>query len=166
MEFDPGDLPDDRALLAPLKPYEHLYTDDLPTIDFLERLVPIFELWKRAGTWEYVHPWMETVLPWETRPPTSSRCWWTCRRRCRSGGVLLWPARGNTSRSRLFMRPEEDLVGFGILPAIPPQYWAQMKPMLAGASDFSILMGQALPVGLDRVRSPTWKRTSENAGTG
>jgi len=35
------------------------------------------------------------------------------------------------SRSRLFMRPPgEDLIGFGVLPAIPPAYWEQARPMI------------------------------------
>ncbi len=160
VEFEPGSPPDDRALLAPLKPYEHLYTDDLPTVDFVERLVPIFELWKRAGTWEHVHPWMETVLPWETAATYIEQVLVDLSPAVQVGGhVLLWPAKGNTSRSKLFMRPEgEDLVGFGILPAIPPQYWAQMKPMLAGASDLSILMGgKRYLSGWIEFDLPTWK---------
>jgi cytokinin dehydrogenase len=143
VEFEPDAPPDDAAMLAGLTPYQHLYTDDLPTIDFLERLVPIFELWKRGGTWEHVHPWMETVLPWDTAAAYIDQVLVDLSPAVQVGGhVLLWPAKGDVSRSRLFMRPEGDyLVGFGILPAIPPQFWPQMKPMLAGASDFSILMG-------------------------
>ena len=38
VEFDEGSPPDDRALLDGLHPYDHLYTDDLPTLDFFERL--------------------------------------------------------------------------------------------------------------------------------
>jgi FAD/FMN-containing dehydrogenase len=58
------------------------------------------------------------------------------------GHVLLWPAKGSTSRSKLFMRPEgENLLGFGILPAIPPRYWEDAKPMLDVASRLSIAMG-------------------------
>jgi cytokinin dehydrogenase len=51
VEFDPGSPPDDAALLDDLSPYDNLYTDDLPTIDFMERLVPVFELWRKGGTW-------------------------------------------------------------------------------------------------------------------
>jgi cytokinin dehydrogenase len=143
VEFEPDAPPDDAAMLAGLTPYQNLYTDDLPTIDFLERLVPIFELWKRGGTWEHVHPWMETVLPWDTAAATIDQVLVDLSPAVQVGGhVLLWPAKGSVSRSRLFMRPEGDyLVGFGILPAIPAQFWPQMKPMLAGASDFSTLMG-------------------------
>ncbi|HYR68632.1 MAG TPA: hypothetical protein VER77_02015, partial [Candidatus Dormibacteraeota bacterium] len=49
---------------------------------------------------------------------------------------------GNTSRSRLFMRPPgENLMGFGILPAIPPKFWTEAKPMLENASRLSVAMG-------------------------
>jgi cytokinin dehydrogenase len=143
VEFEPARPPDDRALLAGLRPYQNVYTDDAPTIDFLERMVPIFELWKRAGTWEHLHPWMETVLPWETAAAYIEQVLVDLSPAVQVGGhVLLWPAKGDVSQSRLFMRPQGDyLVGFGILPAIPPQFWAQMKPLLANASDLSILMG-------------------------
>ncbi len=143
VEFDPGSPPDDRKLLRGFKPYEHLYTDDAPTIDFFERLVPIFELWRKAGTWEHVHPWMEVVLPYETAADYIDQVLPDLPPGILIGGhALLWPAKGTTSRSRLFMRPPgEDLVGFGILPAIPPRFWSQVRPLLDNASRLSILMG-------------------------
>ena len=55
---------------------------------------------------------------------------------------MRWPAKGSTSRSRLFMRPEgENLVGFGILPAIPPKFWDRVRPMLDNASRLAVAMG-------------------------
>jgi cytokinin dehydrogenase len=143
VEFDPDSPPDDRSLLRGLKPYEHLYTDDAPTIDFFERLVPIFELWRKAGTWEHVHPWMEVVLPYETAADYIDQVLPDLPPGMLIGGhVLLWPAKGTSSRSRLFMRPPgDDLVGFGILPAIPPRFWSQVRPLLDNASRLSILMG-------------------------
>jgi FAD/FMN-containing dehydrogenase len=40
------------------------------------------------------------------------------------------------------MRPDgENLVGFGILPAVPPAYWSQVRPLLDNASRLSIAMG-------------------------
>ena len=61
--------------------------------------MPIFELWKRAGTWEYVHPWMETVLPWETAATYIEQVLVDLSPAVQVGGhVLLWPAR-STSRS-------------------------------------------------------------------
>jgi len=143
VEFDPGARPDDAALLEGLRPYENLYTDDLPTIDFFERLTPVFDLWKRGGTWEHVHPWMEAVLPWETAPDLLEAILPDLPPSILVGGhVLLWPAKGTTSRSRLFMRPPgENLMGFGILPAIPPKFWPEAKPMLENASRMSIAMG-------------------------
>jgi cytokinin dehydrogenase len=143
VEFDPSSPPDDRALLEGLDPYEHLYTDDLPTLDFFERLEPVFDLWKRGGTWGHVHAWMETVLPWERVPDLLEAILPDLPPSILVGGhVLLWPAKGSTSRSRLFMRPPgEDLMGFGILPAIPAPYWPEAKPMLENASRLSVAMG-------------------------
>jgi len=143
VEFDPKSPPDDRALLEGLDPYEHLYTDDLPTLDFFARLEPVFDLWKRGGTWGHVHAWMETVLPWENVPHLLEAILPDLPPSILVGGhVLLWPAKGTTSRSRLFMRPPgENLMGFGILPAIPAPYWNEAKPMLENASRLSIAMG-------------------------
>ncbi|MGH7680663.1 MAG: FAD-binding protein [Candidatus Eiseniibacteriota bacterium] len=143
VEFEPDRPPDDAKLLAGLKPYENLYTDDIPTLDFFERLTPVFDLWKRGGTWEHVHPWMETVLSWETAPDLLEAILPDLPPSILVGGhVLLWPAKGPTSRSRLFMRPPGDnLMGFGILPAVPPKFWNDAKPMLENASRLSIAMG-------------------------
>jgi len=141
-EFD-GSPPDDRALLDGYRPYETLYTDDVPLLDFLERLAPVFDLWKRGGTWEHVHPWMETVLPWDTAPAMIEALMPDLPPSILVGGhVLLWPAKGTASRSRLFMRPPgEDLMGFGLLPAVPPAFWDEAKPMLDMASRLSVAMG-------------------------
>jgi len=142
-EFDQGEEPDDDALLDGLTPYETVYVDDLPTLGFFERMAPVFDLWKRGGTWEHVHPWMETVLPWETAPDLLEAILPDLPPSILVGGhVLLWPAKGTSSRSRLFMRPPgENLMGFGILPAVPPRFWPDAKPMLENASRLGIAMG-------------------------
>ncbi|MGE5177150.1 MAG: hypothetical protein ACM3JJ_12350, partial [Hyphomicrobiales bacterium] len=87
--------------------------------------------------------WMETVMPWETAPDLLDAILPDLPPSILVGGhILLWPAKGTTSRSRLFMRPPgEDLVGFGILPAIPARYWPEARPMLDTASRLSIAMG-------------------------
>lgn len=143
VEFDPESPPDDSAALEGLRPYETLYVDDLPTTEFFARLEPVFDLWKRGGTWEHVHAWMETVMPWETAPDLLDAILPDLPPSILVGGhILLWPAKGNASRSRLFMRPPgENLVGFGILPAIPARFWPDARPMLDTASRLSIAMG-------------------------
>lgn len=143
VEFDAHRPPNDADLLSQLDPYDNLYVDDVPTIDFHERLVPVFELWKKAGTWEHVHPWMEVVLPWDTAKDYIDQVLPDLPPGLLIGGhILLWPAKGHTSESHLFMRPPgENLVGFGILPAVPPKYWDQVRPMLQNASLLSTAMG-------------------------
>src|SRR5262245_45194996 len=143
VEYDPKSPPDDRKMLEGLRSYANLYTDDVPTLDFLERLVPIFELWKKGGTWEHVHPWMEVVLPWETAADYIEQVLVDLPPSVQVGGhVLLWPARNSVSSSRFFMRPDgKFVVGFGILPAVPQKFWDRMRPMLDNASRLSILMG-------------------------
>ncbi|HKQ19900.1 MAG TPA: FAD-binding protein [Candidatus Eisenbacteria bacterium] len=143
VEFDPKAPPNDEALLAGLRPTEKLYVDDLPTYEFFARLLPVFDLWKRGGTWEHVHAWTESVLPWETTPDLLDAILPDLPPSILVGGhILLWPAKGTTSRSRLFMRPEgENLMGFGVLPAIPPQFWTEAKPMVEVVSRLSVAMG-------------------------
>lgn len=143
VEFEPGSPPDDGSLLSDLHPYDMLYVDDVPTIDFFERMVPVFELWKKAGTWEFMHPWMEVVMPWETAADYMEQVLADLPPSVLIGGhILVWPAKGQTSRSRLFMRPPgENVMGFGILPAVPPKFWPQVRPILDNASRMSVLMG-------------------------
>ena len=58
------------------------------------------------------------------------------------GHVLLWPARRSVSEVPLFMHPDEEyLIGFGILPAVPPKMWDMARPRLQAASELSTAMG-------------------------
>lgn len=143
VEYDEGAPPDDAALLAGLRPYDNLYTDDCPTIDFLERMVPVFELWKKAGTWEFIHPWVECILPWDTAADCIEQVLQDTPPGIQVGGhVLLWPAKGNTSRSKNFMRPQgENLVGFGLLPAVPQRFWEDVKERFANVSRLMLAFG-------------------------
>jgi cytokinin dehydrogenase len=143
VEFDAGRPPDDGAMLAGLRPYDNVYTDDCPTIAFLDRMIPVFDLWKKAGTWEFMHPWIECVLPWETAADCIEQVLADTPPGIQVGGhVLLWPAKGKTSRSKNFMVPAgENLVGFGLLPAIPQRFWGDMKERLENVSRMMILFG-------------------------
>jgi FAD/FMN-containing dehydrogenase len=143
VEFDPGAPPDDDAMLEGFRPWERVHVEDLPLGEFLGRMTPVFDLWKALGTWEHLHPWMEVVLPWERAadyldailpdlPPGVSV----------GGHVLLWPARTAASEVPLFMHPPgERVVGFGILPAVPPRFWDRVRPRLEAASELALGMG-------------------------
>ena len=143
VEFDPGSPPDDARMLEGLQPYDNLIVDDLPTHEFANRLVPAFDIWKRLGTWEHMHPWMEVVLPWSTAPEYLDTVLPDLSPGVQVGGhVLLWPARASVSEVPLFMHPKEEyLIGFGILPAVPPKMWDTVRPRLQAASELSIAMG-------------------------
>jgi len=143
VEYDPGSPPDDTRMLEGLRPYANLMVDDLPTHEFANRLVPVFDIWKKLGTWEHIHPWMEVVLPWSTAPEYVESVLADLSPGVQVGGhVLLWPARSSVSEVPLFMHPEEEyLIGFGILPAVPPRLWDQARPRLQAASELSIAMG-------------------------
>ena len=143
VEFEHGHPPDDKAMLQGLKPFENLYVDDAPTIDFFERMVPVFDLWKRGGTWRHVHAWIESVLPWERAADVVESVLPDLPPSILVGGhVLIWPAKGKTSQSKLFMRPPgEDLLGFGVLPAVPPRFWETARPMLENLGRLTEMMG-------------------------
>lgn len=143
VEHDPGDAPDDREMLTGLTPYDTLITDDLSTADFLNRLMPVFEVWKLLGTWQHPHPWMEVVLPWDTAADYLDMLLPDLSPGVNVGGhVLMWPARRDVSEVPLFVTPDtENLIGFGILPAVPTMMWEQVRERLDAASELSMAMG-------------------------
>jgi FAD/FMN-containing dehydrogenase len=143
VEFAAGSPPDDAKMLEGLRPYDNLLVDDLPTHEFANRLVPVFDIWKRLGTWEHMHPWMEVVLPWSTALDYLETVLPDLSPGVNVGGhVLMWPARSSVSEVPLFMHPKEEyLIGFGILPAVPPKMWDTVRPRLQAASELSIAMG-------------------------
>jgi len=143
VEFDPGSPPDDARMLEGLRPYDNLLVDDLPTHEFANRLLPTFDIWKRLGTWEHMHPWMEVVLPWSTAGDYLDAILPDLSPGVQVGGhILLWPARSSVSEVPLFMHPSEEyLIGFGILPAVPAKMWDTVRPRLQAASELSIAMG-------------------------
>jgi FAD/FMN-containing dehydrogenase len=144
VELDPGEEPDDQAVLAALSPYRHVHTEDFTQYEFANRMDPVFELWRRSGYWEMAHPWMETVLPWDTArefielvlaqtPPQTLGP---------GGHILLWPACTRTSDAPLFMHPEgEYVMGWGILPGVPFKYVDLALARLDMASELSIGYG-------------------------
>ncbi len=126
-----------------LKFYKHVHTEDGSMGEFFTRLDALFALWKRGGFWDMAHPWMECVLPWQTTAPYISQVLANLPPQAVTGGhILLWPARGEASRAPMFMRPQADhMMGFGILPAVPPQFLSEVLPRLNMASQASIMMG-------------------------
>ena len=144
VEYDQGENPDDAEFLSGLHPYKRLETVEYSQNEFCNRLEPIFELWHRAGAWEMAHPWMEVTLPWDKAqeyielaqsnlPPQALGA---------GGHVLLWPAYTGTSDAPLFMHPPGKFVmGWGILPAVPPQFLDQALGQLEMASELAIAYG-------------------------
>ena len=144
VEFDPGEEPDDPAVLAPLSPYRHVHTEDFTQHEFANRMDPVFELWRRSGYWDLAHPWMETILPWDTsREFIEAVLAQTPPQALGPGGhILLWPAYTHTSEAPLFMHPEGDYVmGWGILPGVPFRFLDRALAQLDMASELSIAYG-------------------------
>jgi cytokinin dehydrogenase len=139
---DKMSAPSDEKLDG-LKFYKHVHTEEGDLVDFYARLDALFAIWKRAGFWEYAHPWMECVLPWQTTPLYIGQVLGNLPPQAIAGGhILLWPARGDSSSVPLFMRPTgEYLMGFGILPAIPQRFVEEVLPRLNMASQAASMMG-------------------------
>ncbi len=129
--------------LQGLRFYRHVHTEGGDIQDFFRRLDALFALWKRGGFWDYAHPWMECVLPWQATPFYITQVLQNMPPQAVTGGhILLWPARGNASTVPLFMRPAgEYLMGFGILPAIPKQFLEEALPRLRQASQAAMMVG-------------------------
>jgi cytokinin dehydrogenase len=143
METEEGEAPEAAAKLAGLKFYKHVHTEDGEIGEFFTRLDNLFALWKRGGFWDYAHPWMECVLPWQTTAMYISQVLANLPPQALVGGhILLWPALGTASRAPLFMRPQSEfLMGFGILPAVPLPFVNEVLPRLNMASQASSMMG-------------------------
>jgi cytokinin dehydrogenase len=129
--------------LVGLNFYKQVNTEDGDMLEYFTRLDALFALWKRGGFWDYAHPWMECVLPWETTATYITQVLANLPPAAMVGGhILLWPALGSASKVPLFMRPEgEFLMGFGILPAVQPQFLNEVLPRLGMASQASSMMG-------------------------
>lgn len=129
--------------LAGLRFYRLVHTEDSTIEEFFTRLDALFTLWKQAGVWDFAHPWMECVLPWESTQLYITQILANLQPHMIAGGhILLWPARGSASGAPLFMRPPgEYVMGFGILPAVPPHRISEALARLSQASAASMLMG-------------------------
>ena len=144
IEFTPGEEPDDEKVLAPLSPWRRSLIQDVTQLEFCRRMEPMFEAWKLSGYWEKPHPWMETTLPWDSAkeyieailanlPPGALGA---------GGHVLLWPAKTSTSSVPLFMHPGgEQVLGWGVLGAVPESKLDEMLTQLDMASELSIAYG-------------------------
>jgi len=129
--------------LQGLRFYKHVHTEGGDIQDFFRRLDPLFALWKQGGFWDYAHPWMECVLPWQATSFYITQVLQNVPPQAVAGGhILLWPARGNASSVPLFMRPPgEYVMGFGTLPAVPTQLLDEVLPRLKQASQAATMMG-------------------------
>ena len=133
----------DASKLEGLNFYKRVHTEEGDILEFFTRLDSLFEIWKRAGFWEYAHPWMECVLPWQAASFYIGQVLANLPSQAIAGGhILLWPARADASRVPLFIRPAGDpLLGFGILPAVPRPFLEEALPRLNQASAASVMMG-------------------------
>ncbi|HEU5181819.1 MAG TPA: FAD-binding protein [Candidatus Polarisedimenticolia bacterium] len=161
IEFDAASPPDDEAALRDLRFYRKSHVGDRTLLEFSNRLEPLFVLWKRMGYWANTHPWMETILPWQTAAPYIQQVLANLPPTFLGGGhVLLWPCRGTTSKVPNFMTPPgENVMGFGILPGIPPELAAPARARLNQASDASMMAGgKRYLSGLIEFDRPRWKQ--------
>jgi FAD/FMN-containing dehydrogenase len=161
VEFDAGSPPDDAALLSGLRFYRRSHVGDRTIAEFSNRLEPLFAVWRRSGYWANAHPWMETILPWPTAAPYIQRVLAQLPPTLLGGGhVLLWPCKGTTSTVPLFRFPKGKYVmGFGILPGLPPEVIGAARARLNLASDASVAAGgNRYLSGLIEFDRPRWKQ--------
>jgi cytokinin dehydrogenase len=161
VEFDPAAPPDDAAALAGLHFYRKSHVGDRSLLEFSNRLEPLFAVWRRMGYWANAHPWMETILPWGTAAPYIQQVLAQLPPTVLGGGhVLLWPCKGTTSSVPLFqVPPGSHVMGFGILPGIPPELLAPIKARLNLASDASMAAGgKRYLSGFIEFDRPRWKQ--------
>ena len=135
--------PEAAEKLAGLNFYKHVHTEDGAMAEFFTRLDTLFALWRRGGFWDYAHPWMECVLPPQSAANYIGQVLANLPPQALTGGhILLWSARGTASHVPLFMRPQAEFVmGFGILPAVPPAFVNEVLPRMNLASQASVMMG-------------------------
>jgi cytokinin dehydrogenase len=131
-EFDPSTPPKSEEKLAGLSFYQKVHKEEGPLKDFLFRLEDLFALWRRAGYWDACHPWMETVLPWQTAGSFITQVLSQFPPHALGGGhILLWPCQGGVSKVPLFQTPKSDFVmGFGVLPGVPKVFLKEALPRL------------------------------------
>lgn len=143
LETDGASLPEASEKLRGLKFYKHVHMEDGEIGEYFARLDALFALWKRGGAWEFTHPWMECILPWQTTPLYIQRVLANFPPQAVAGGhILLWPGRGNASSVPMFMKPQGEFVmGFGILPAIPKHLVDEPLANLNMASVGATMMG-------------------------
>jgi FAD/FMN-containing dehydrogenase len=143
LETDGENLPEAATKLSGLKFYKHVHTEDGEIGEFFARLDTVFDLWRRGGAWDFTHPWMECVLPWNTTPMYINRVLENFPPQAVVGGhILLWPGRGAASTVPMFMKPSSELVmGFGILPAFPKHLVEEPLKHLGMASAGATMMG-------------------------
>jgi len=161
VEFDPQAPPDDAEALQGLAPYRRTHVEDQATLGFAARLEPLFAIWKRIGNWAMAHPWTETILPWGAAQPFISQILAGLPPTALGGGhVLLWPCRGTVSRIPYFIYPPTPLVmGFGILPGVPPDLLPQARQRLNMVSDMSMAVGAKRYLsGFIEFDRPRWKQ--------
>ncbi|MHC4922588.1 MAG: FAD-binding protein [Planctomycetota bacterium] len=152
--------PNDDELLKGLAYYRSVHVEDRPMIEFCNRLEPLFALWKRGGYWGNTHPWMESVMPWQTTAAYITGVLNNLPPHVLGGGhILLWPSRGTSSRVPLFQTPPGEFVmGFGILPGLPKEAMPMAGPMLNQASALSLKMGgKRYPSGWHEFGPDDWK---------
>jgi cytokinin dehydrogenase len=143
VEYEPQSPPDDAGSLQGLSPYRKVHVEDQGLMQFASRMEALFAVWKRIGNWALAHPWMETILPWAAARPFVSQILANLPPTALGGGhVLLWPCRGTVSNIPLFVYPPGPLVmGFGILPGVPPDLLPQARQRLNAMSDLSMAAG-------------------------
>lgn len=119
----PGEVPDDTALLAGLSPLPgRTIVTDHTYLDWLDRLAPTVAFLIEIGVWFFPHPWINLFLPAGTaQEVVSGALAQLTPERNADAPILLYPLRTALLERPLVRVPDEPIAFlFAILRTAPP----------------------------------------------
>ncbi|MCA9706034.1 MAG: FAD-binding protein [Myxococcales bacterium] len=132
--FDPGDPPDDAALLSGLSFLPGTAsTTDQSYFDFANRLAPLIAFLQSIGVWDLPHPWLNLMLPGSQAAAfVQGTLAGTTSTDVGEGPILIYPFK--TSKvTREFLRLPDEGIAFlfamlrNSLPPIPGHLASQLQ---------------------------------------
>jgi hypothetical protein len=120
--YTPPQEPDNTALLEGLSPDADTLIQELPYVDWQNRLAPVVEALRQSGVWFFPHPWLHVFLPGSAVVSyVRDVLAYLTEADTGSGPILCYPFRRSKLRRRFVQTPDEEICSlFGILRTAPP----------------------------------------------
>jgi hypothetical protein len=143
VEFDEGHPPDDAALSRRLRPYDNLYTGRLPHDRLPRAHGSGLRAMEEGGNWEFMHPWIECILPWDTAADCIEQMLSDTPPGIQVGGHVLHLAReGDDSAPRTSWSPRrEPGRASACFQRSRRNFWGEMSERLENVSRMMIMFG-------------------------